>query len=86
MGHQMIVDVSEETYEILARAAKASGTTPEDCASAWLTMIAQDAAHDPLEEFIGAIRSDVPDWGDHHDKYLGQSLQKELRGKDDPER
>jgi hypothetical protein len=25
---------------------------------------------DPLEEFIGAFESDVPDWADNHDKHL----------------
>lgn len=29
---------------------------------------------DPVEEFIGAFASDVPDWASHHDKYLGQTL------------
>jgi hypothetical protein len=35
-------------------------------------------ALDPLEPFIGAIRSDVPDAADQHDKYLGQPLAEEL--------
>jgi hypothetical protein len=34
----------------------------------------QGFADDPLEEFIGAIRSDIPDWGKNHDRYLGEGL------------
>lgn len=41
---------------------------------------------DPVEPFIGAFRSDVPDWADQHDKYLGQSLMEEMRGESDPGR
>jgi hypothetical protein len=29
------------------------------------------AAIDPVEQFIGAFPSDVPDWANEHDKYLG---------------
>jgi len=29
---------------------------------------------DPLEKFIGAFNSNIPDWADEHDKYLGQSF------------
>jgi hypothetical protein len=38
------------------------------------------AAIDPLEPLIGKFPSNVPDWADQHDKYLGQNLMKEIRG------
>jgi hypothetical protein len=37
-------------------------------------------AIDPLEPFIGKLRSDVPDWADQHDRYIGQQLLKEMEG------
>ena len=38
---------------------------------------------DPLDEFVGAFRSDVPDWADNHDKYLGENLMREMRGENE---
>src|ERR1700676_622798 len=34
---------------------------------------------DPVEKFIGAFPSDVPDWASQPDKYLGEALMKEMR-------
>jgi hypothetical protein len=36
---------------------------------------------DPVEQCIGALRTSVPDWANEHDKYLGQALTEEMRGK-----
>jgi hypothetical protein len=30
---------------------------------------------DPFEKFVGSVKSNIPDWTDQHDKYLGESLQ-----------
>ncbi len=38
------------------------------------------SASDPLEELIGAIRSNVPNWTCDPDKHLGQALLDEMRG------
>jgi hypothetical protein len=37
-------------------------------------------AIDPIEKFIGAFPSKVPDWVDQHDKYLGQAQLDQMRG------
>jgi hypothetical protein len=74
MAHQLILEVPEEIYNSLADAARRSGTMPERLAVAWLTAASRLAAQDPIEPFIGAFRSEVPDWADQHDKYLGQGL------------
>jgi hypothetical protein len=34
----------------------------------------QRLAEDPLEQFIGALSSQRPDWADHHDQYLGKAV------------
>jgi len=39
---------------------------------------------DPVEKFIGAFPSDVPDWASQPDKYLGQALMEEMRAKSGP--
>lgn len=74
MGRTLTLKVPEEVYEPLAQAAERTGSTPEALAIEWLAAVSRHAARDPLENFIGALRSDVPDWADQHDKYLGQAL------------
>jgi hypothetical protein len=39
---------------------------------------------DPVEQFIGAFPSDVPDWTTQPDKHLGQALREEMRGTSGP--
>jgi hypothetical protein len=74
MSHELILNVPDPIYEPLANAAKLAGTTPEQVAVQWLEAASSGPADDPLEKFIGALRSDVPDWADQHDRYLGQAL------------
>ncbi len=40
---------------------------------------------DPVEPFIGAFPSEVPDWSTKHDEYLGKALMEEMRGKNGTE-
>ena len=51
---------------------------------AWLAAVSRHAALDPVEQFIGAVRTGVSDWADQHDKYLGQSHVGPARGEDRP--
>ncbi|MSQ95205.1 MAG: hypothetical protein EXR98_11705 [Gemmataceae bacterium] len=74
MSHQLILDVPNEVYDPLAATAKSTGATPEQLAVDWLTAMTRHAAKDPLEKWIGTLRSNVPDWADQHDKYLGEGL------------
>ncbi len=74
MGHILKVDVPEEAYEPLARTAKLQGSTPEKLASEWLVTAIRQTADDPIEQFIGAFNSNISDWTEQHDKYLGQAL------------
>jgi hypothetical protein len=41
-------------------------------------------AIDPIVPFIGAFPSNVPDWANQPDKYLGQALMEEMHGKVGP--
>ena len=42
-------------------------------------IIPSSSAPDPLEKFIGAFDSRVPDWTERHDIYLGKNLRQELK-------
>ena len=78
MEHTLTLELSPEIYEPLTRTAKEEGKTLEELAVEWLLLAIHYAQEDPLEEFIGTVHSDVPDWSDQHDKYLGQALMSEL--------
>ncbi len=38
-------------------------------------------AIDPVEQYIGAFPSEVPDWTNEHDKYLGQTQAEEMKAR-----
>jgi hypothetical protein len=80
MGHAITVDVPQDTYESLARTARQTGQTLEELAALWLAGVARQIADDPLEKFIGAISTTVPDWTERHDYYLGRTLKDALPG------
>ena len=79
MGHTLTLEVPDYVYNPLLKTAEQTGKKPEELAIQWLAVVVQTFANDPLEEFIGAFFSDIPDWADRHDKYLGQSLMEEMR-------
>lgn len=74
MGYTLTLEVPEDVYEPLAKAAEQSGQKLEALAVEWLLLGMHTVVHDPLEEFIGAFASDLPDWTEKHDEYLGQTL------------
>jgi hypothetical protein len=80
MQHTLVIEVPEDVYEPLAKTADQAGKTPEEIAAGWLATAAQKSSDDPLEKFIGSLKSTVPDWADQHDSYLGDALAQEARG------
>ncbi len=74
MGHTLLLEVPESVYELLTKTAEQVGRSREALAAEWLVATVNRLAYDPLEEFIGAFSSDVSDWADDHDQYLGKSL------------
>ena len=70
MGHTLTLDVPEEVYQSLLRQAEQTGQPPEAVAVQLLATATQHQVDDPLEQFIGAFRSDGVDWADQHDVYL----------------
>ena len=78
MGRTLTLHVPMDLYEPLARTAQETGRTPEELAIEWLVVAVHKAMNDPVERFIGALSSNIPDWADQHDTDLGQSLAEEL--------
>ena len=79
MGRTLTLEVPEEIYTPLVETATQEGLAPEVLAVEWLTAGMQQFLHDPLEEFIGAFSSDVTDWTEKHDDYLGVALVQEMK-------
>ena len=79
MGHTLTLEVPDEVYNPLLKTAEQTGQKLEELAIQWLATVVETFSDDPLEEFIGAFKSDIPDWADRHDKYLGQSYAEGLR-------
>jgi hypothetical protein len=73
MSHSLTLQIPEELYQPLIDAAERMGQTPEEVALKWLSEVAQQITDDPIEQFIGAIPSQVLDWTTQHDLYLGQN-------------
>ena len=74
MERTITLVVPEEIYTPLVETAAQEGLAPEALAVEWLSVGMNQFLHDPLEEFIGALSSDVPDWAERHDEYIGKSV------------
>jgi len=83
MGRTLTLEIPEEVYEPLAKTAEQMGQTPEEVALQWLVVTARQYADDPIEKFIGAFDSGVPDLATRHDDYIGQQLMREMHPEDD---
>jgi hypothetical protein len=81
MGHTLTLDVPEDVYQSLLQKAEQTGQLPEALAVQLLATATQRRIDDPLEQFIGAFSSHGSDWADHHDAYLGKSVQDTMRRK-----
>jgi len=79
MTHSLVLEVPESIYQPIVEEAEAEGRKVEEIALERLAVKKPQPAADPLDEFVGAFRSDVTDWADNHDKYLGEELAKDLK-------
>ena len=78
MSHTLTLEIPDGLYEVLKDVASKLGRTPEEMGAEWLARAVERVTDDPLFAFAGAIKSDVPDWADRHDYYIGQSLAEEM--------
>lgn len=74
MSQVLTLQIPQELYQPLVEIARRRGQSPEEFAVQWLAASIQHFVDDPIEPFIGAIQSNIPDWTEHHDQYLGESL------------
>jgi hypothetical protein len=74
MGYSLTLDIPEKIYQSLLKTANQTGQKPEVLAVQCLSKITLEQESDPLEKFIGAFKSNIPDWADEHDHYLGRSI------------
>ena len=79
MTYALTLELPEQVYETLMKAAKRQGQRPEAVAVQWLVTATESQQDDPFEQFIGAFSSNVPDWANRHDEYIGQGLMAQLR-------
>ena len=79
MSQTLTIRVPDDVYQSLARAAEEAGQLPEALAAEWLAATVQHATDDPLDRFIGALRSGVPRWADEHDRHIGKAAAERLK-------
>ncbi|TAH51364.1 MAG: hypothetical protein EYC68_10610 [Chloroflexota bacterium] len=79
MERLLTLQIPEEIYKPLVQTAEQEGVEPETLAIEWLSVGMQQVLHDPIEDFIGAFPSQVPDWVEKHDQYVGESLFQEMK-------
>lgn len=74
MTHTLRLELPENVYRSLVRAARQAGKSPEVLAIDHLEALHRRQQADPVEEFIGAFPSPTEDWVDRHDDYLGEAV------------
>lgn len=83
MTHSLTLEIPENTYRALVEKAAKNGKEVEEIAIEKLAVPSPEDIPDPLDEFIGAVSSGIPDLGLNHDKYIGEQLMRETRGKNE---
>jgi len=82
MGYTLTLEIPKNIYEPLVKTAEQTGRTPEELVLDWLATASRTAIEDPVENFIGAFKSNIPDWADGHDQYIGQTLTQQMQNKE----
>lgn len=83
MSHTLTISLADDVYAVLTKTAKQAGQVPETLAAQLLKSISQHLTDDPVEQFIGAIKSPVADWADQHDTYIGKMVMEAMQAADD---
>lgn len=80
MTHSITLDLPETVYKKLVEKATKDGKRVEDFAVDQLSNGDSGVIDDPFEKFIGAFNSGIGDVGLNHDKYIGETLHREMLG------
>ncbi|WP_373480746.1 hypothetical protein [Geminocystis sp.] len=79
MNYSLKLEISQTLYENLVKTATKTGKTKEEIAIEVLqTSVKNLIKEDPLDEFIGSINSNINDWTEKHDQYLGNILNEKI--------
>jgi hypothetical protein len=70
MSQTLTLNLSDEAYDELLRAARERDQSPESVAS----KILDSSLSDPLLRLSGCIDSPITDVAERHDEYLGREL------------
>ncbi|QTA83162.1 Uncharacterized protein dnl_55560 [Desulfonema limicola] len=79
MKHTLKLELSDDIYILLLKLSEKAGQLPEIIATQWVISETRKQADDPLEKFIGKLKSNKSDWADNHDNYIGEKLSKEMK-------
>lgn len=74
MSKTLLIELPDEIYQTLLQTAEQLGQSPEAIVTQWIVNQHQTQASDPLDNFIGAFNSEIPDWTSRHDDYLSAAL------------
>ncbi|NJR63234.1 MAG: hypothetical protein HC769_33320 [Cyanobacteria bacterium CRU_2_1] len=74
MSKTLSIEIPDEIYQTLLQTAERLGQSPEAIVSQWIVTQHHTQSLDPLDSFIGAFKSEFPDWTSRHDEYLGVTL------------
>ncbi len=76
----LTIEVEDELYEAVAGMATQARKTTEELGAEWFALAVERLLNDSLLKLAGSITSEVPDWADRHDEYLGRALYEEMTG------
>lgn len=74
MAKTLSIELPDEVYQTLCQTAERLGQSPEAIVSQWIISQHNTQVPDPLDAFIGAFNSNIPDWTERHDEYIGVAL------------
>jgi hypothetical protein len=79
MNHILNLELPEDIYQPLIKIAEQKGGSPDELAIECLKSVLLKITDDTIEKFIEAFHSNIPDWADQHDKYLGQTQMDDMK-------
>jgi hypothetical protein len=74
MSKTLSIELPDEVYQTLLQTSQQLGQSPEAMVCQWIVQQQSSQVAEPLDAFIGAFNSEIPDWTSRHDEYLGAAL------------
>lgn len=74
MTKQLVVNLPDDVYNSLKEKAQQTGLTLEKYVQWWIKLAVIKGVHDPVDDIVGLIQSNIDDWADRHDNHIGHSV------------